>query len=208
MRAIAIVAIFSVALSLYAANNHALIIQAFHPEEGLDFYSEDKTNALWNDTYLMFELLDTAAYGRLMKLSTFSPERIHLLYANGTDWRPASHLERYSPARRLGLQKISDDTASKAKVERYMRAFAYGDHGLGIDPMTPNDTLFIYTWGHGDHDGPHVPNEPSRASHFFLQVRPIRLTGNGTEGDSIWDTTFARMADVVNGRLQGCGVGI
>jgi len=105
----------------------------------------------------MFELLDTAAYGRLMKLSTLPAERIHMLYADGRDWEVARLLFRYRPSR-LGLQGISDDTASKAKVERYMRAFAYGDHGLGIDPMGPNDTLFIYTWGHGGNDHPNGRN--------------------------------------------------
>lgn len=174
-------AIFLIIVVPCYAANHALIIQAFHPEEELDFYSEDKMNALWNDTYLMFELLNTAEYGHLMKLNTIPADRINTLYANGEDWPRARFLERYDPWRRLRLQQISDDTCTKAKVERYLRAFAYGDAGLGIDPMTPNDTLFIYTWGHGGHDS----TWPGHAKHFSIYVRPFYT--------HLWDTTFGRL---------------
>ncbi|MEO0079950.1 MAG: FlgD immunoglobulin-like domain containing protein [candidate division WOR-3 bacterium] len=186
-KAMSVMAAAVVALTVVPVHgaNRALIIQAFHPEEGLDFYSNDKMNALWNDTYLMFELLDTAGakFGHLMRLNAISEDRIHVLYANGQDWeeirRP--YYVRYDPRRRLGLPQITDDTCRIDKVKRYLEAFAHGDAGLGIEPMTANDTLFIYTWGHGGHDS----TWPNKARHFSIYVRPIYT--------HLWDTTFGRL---------------
>lgn len=131
------------------ASNLALIIQAYRPEEGWEAEDEDPQNELWNDIYLMLEGLDTAKWGRLMPLSTFPPERIHVLHGTGQDW--PSRAWRYDPRVQYADTSMwmTDAPAHFDTIVRYLVAFAHGDQGLGIEALGQNDTLFIYTWGHG-----------------------------------------------------------
>ena len=158
-------------------NNHAVIIQGFLPAEGLPDVSN--ANELWNDCFLWYELM----YNRPSIDS--NTDRIHMLWGRGHDFRRTGDV-RYAPAW-LGLDSITDDSASASTVNSCFSA-------LAADSLESDDTMFVYTWGHGGKDA----YMPWKAKHFSIMVRPVHYDpGNGYVGTHLWDTTFARMCDQV-----------
>jgi len=93
--------------------------------------------AFWNDTYLMWEILYTRGW---------PDENIHVLDGDGRDY--------YQPARRYqaryhDLRQITDRPAYYADVEDIFSDLANGDPSAGIEPMGPDDNLFVWTFDHG-----------------------------------------------------------
>ncbi len=177
-------------LSGAQASNRAVIIQAWKPTEatGLDWAPEglDTLDELWNDCYLAYEMwcarpgIDT------------NPDRIHFLWADAQDFPRQG--TRYNPYLRLGLRRISDDTACRTTVTNTFNALA--------SQVGTNETLFVYTWGHG---------KDSLGIHQALLVRPIWRSGMFWYGTPIWDYEFARIVDTVKSKrvfvMQQCRSG-
>jgi Tol biopolymer transport system component len=177
-----------------AAADHGVVVQAWLPEESAqldwgDGYTGPR-NELWNDCFLAYEMfcsrpgIDSAH------------DRIHMLWGRGFDYRRPRD-DRYAPEIRFlwKVKSITDDSACITTVENTFASLA--------GQMGPSDTLFCYTWGHGDHDYKEKMCG-SLASHFSIQVRPIL---NDTGAD-LWDTAFGRMANAVNAQrvfiMQQC----
>ena len=177
-----------VAVSLTAsahASSNGVIIQAWIPNEaaGLDWAPEgvDTLDELWNDCAIV--------YGEFFNRQTIGQDtnKVHLLWGKGTDFR-RPHDDRYSPTW-LGIaHQITDDSATAATVENTFKT-------LG-GTMGANDSLFVYTWGHGVHDGP--TGQPTKATHYGLTVRPASFDDGKWSLEPLWDHDFAQMTDTVH----------
>ncbi|MEO0077768.1 MAG: hypothetical protein ABIK86_02040 [candidate division WOR-3 bacterium] len=176
-----VIAVTLVGTSAALAANNAVIIQAWLPGErgGLDWLPEDVDTAdeLWNDCFLVGE--------EFLKHVGNDSNRLHMLWAKGQDYGRQGW--RYDPLGRLSIGKLTDDSATVATVENTFKT-------LG-GSMSGSDSLFVYTWGHGAHNGRAYPTE---ATHFALTVRPIWYADGKWHYTPLWDTTFARMADTVH----------
>jgi Tol biopolymer transport system component len=183
MRNIALLAVVFVATILVCsighAANQAVIIQAWDPAHE----SKTEYNCFWNDCELMWELLDTNKYGRRMELSTFPRERIHMLYADGQDY--GRRAWRYDPWRQFGITRITEDAADTLHIRHLL------DSLVGV--MGSNDTLFVFTFGHGTYN-PTNPLNPQTATHSGLVVRE---DPSDQPAVKLWDTTFARMVGAI-----------
>lgn len=158
-------------------NNHAVVVEGFLPHEGLP--GVDNADELWNDCFLWYELM----YNR--PSIGGDSDRIHMLWGRGSDFRRTGDV-RYDPAR-MGLRSITDDSAYAFTVESCFNS-------LVQESLASDDTMFVYTWGHGGMDA----YMPRNAGHFSIMVRPVHYeAGEGYVGTDLWDTTFARMCDPI-----------
>jgi Tol biopolymer transport system component len=159
-------------------NNHAVIIEGILPLEGLP--SVDTADELWNDCFLWYELMyNRASIGG-------DSDRIHMLWGQGSDFRRDGDW-RYDPYAQMRLQSITDDSATVSTVESCFNS-------LTQEGMVSDDTMFVYTWGHGGMN----THSSHTATHFSLKVRPVHYeNGVGYVGTHLWDTTFARMCDPI-----------
>jgi hypothetical protein len=89
----------------------------------------------WNDTFLMWELLQTKG---------FSPENIFVLYADGIDYSiiNQSYSDRYRPDDGI---TVTDYDATIESVELVFNGLTHGT--LGFPKVTQDDFLFVFTHG-------------------------------------------------------------
>ncbi|MCK4321758.1 T9SS type A sorting domain-containing protein [candidate division WOR-3 bacterium] len=100
-------------------------------------------NSLWNDTYLLWELLWEE------ELNAWPDSNIHVLFGDGVDW-PTVNTRYQVP---LPFEQITDRSAYKGDVKDIFHDLAYGDSTVGISPMGKDDNFFCLTFGHGLIDG-------------------------------------------------------
>ena len=94
----------------------------------------------WNDTYLMWEMLQTKGY---------SMENIFVLFAGGQDYHPSGYADRYTPVDPNTI--VTDYSASIANVTNVFNGLRYG---TGSFPQVTNDDfLFVWTFDHGGGSG-------------------------------------------------------
>ena len=90
-------------------------------------------NEFWTDVVIMYRILQIRGYNE-----------IYVLYANGRDFNPG--WSKY-------VESMTDFPATKDKVNMIFDALATGNSELGIDPLGPDDILFVYTFDHGASNG-------------------------------------------------------
>lgn len=119
--------------------------------EGFDnsgHYGEEKSpmNEFWNDTFLMWELLQTKG---------FSQENIFVLFADGVDHPENDELyaNRYRPAD--PSITVTDYDATIESVELVFNGLTHGSSGF--PKVTQDDFLFVFTFGHGNTTSPSEP---------------------------------------------------
>ena len=99
----------------------------------------------WNDTYLMWELLQEKGY---------SNSNIYVLFADGEDYQPIWIDDRYNPQIEHGDTilppdgKITDYEATKENVVMVLTSMADGSNP-DIPQLTEDDFLYVFTFDHG-----------------------------------------------------------
>jgi len=88
----------------------------------------------WNDTFLMWEMLQDKGY---------SPDHIYVLFADGQDY--LSTAERYRP--NDPTVTVTDYSATYSNVENVFNGLANGSNGF--PQVTQDDFLFVWTFDHG-----------------------------------------------------------
>ncbi len=107
--------------------------EQYNSGQGRSDYGYDE---FWNDTFLMWKLLQKKGY---------SQENIIVLFANGSDFTFPGQAEEYKPED--PSITVTDYSASIANVNLVFNGLA---HGLnGFPRVTENDFLFIWTFDHG-----------------------------------------------------------
>jgi len=110
---------------------------------GSDF-SNHPFDEFWNDTYLMWELLVTQ--------KGFSDENVYVLFHNGIDKNLLLNMDwidvRYTVAHSgLPLTHITDYAARKEDLTNVLIGLFDGSNG--INKVSEDDFLFVFTFGHG-----------------------------------------------------------
>lgn len=107
--------------------------------QGKSTYGFDE---FWNDTFLMWEMLQTKGY---------FPENIFVLFAVGQDYPSTvpSYAPRYKPAEPNTI--VTDYSASIANVTNVFNGLRYGTGGF--PQITNDDFLFVWTFDHGGVSG-------------------------------------------------------
>lgn len=102
-------------------------------------YGEEKgpMDEFWNDTFLMWELLQTKG---------FSQENIFVLFADGVDHplKDDDYAARYRPPQFI---TVTDYDATIESVELVFNGLTHGTSGF--PKVTQDDFLFVFTFGHG-----------------------------------------------------------
>lgn len=187
-RLVALVVLLGAGLPFFGpqlrAENQALIIEAYRPEDE----SDPRYNCFWDDSYCLDEILDTNLYngylGRQMPLGKMTQDQIHLLWGSGQD--PNNPPDRYKPSEHLAEYPIVDAAADTYHIRRIIDSLG------GV--MGSSDTLFVYLWGHGGMNA-NPPTLYSTITHTFLNVR---RDSTDTGFVHLWDTTFARMMRTID----------
>ena len=170
-----VVSIFLGIVFLYSLghtqDHRAVIINGNPPfiEPGGNTIEEDE---FWNDVYRLWEMLYCIG---------MPDSNIYVLFADGQDYIRELYPDTHYVASRYGLDHITDFSAHYSDVDNIFHWLAHGSVQHNIAPMTVNDNLFIYTFNHGS--GPYGPEENVK---LLLYEEP-----------EIWDTTFARLADMI-----------
>ena len=104
----------------------------------------EEDDPFWNDTYLMWELLVTQ--------KGFSDENVYVLFHNGIDKNLLLNMDwidvRYTVAHSgLPLTHITDYAARKEDVTNVLTGLFDGSNG--INKVSEDDFLFVFTFGHG-----------------------------------------------------------
>ena len=168
--------------NLNAQHKYALIFGSHDDGDSKQMlYSERSGNqqeAIWNDSYLMWELL-------LEK--DFTNENIYFLYDQGQDYvrTPNSNVfDRYDPRVKhdsiidpdVGV--LTDMSANKANMQAVLTGFQTGSNGF--PKLNPEDFLVVLIYGHGKKDiiitDPGNPAEDisSEEMHNWLNPLPCR----------------------------------
>jgi len=117
----------------YAGTSYSVpLSDQWNGGQGKSNYGFDE---FWNDTYLMWEMLQTKGY---------APENIFVLFANGQDYHPSGYDPRYTPP---GGIIVTDYSASIANVNNVFNGLCYGTGGF--PQVTADDFLFVWTFDHG-----------------------------------------------------------
>lgn len=90
-------------------------------------------NEFWIDVVIMYRILEKRGYNE-----------IYVLYADGKDYNCG--WDKYQIT-------MTDFAGTKANVAKVLNALASGDSQLNIAPLGLPDTLFVYTFDHGDSQG-------------------------------------------------------
>ncbi len=106
----------------------------------------------WNDTYLMWEMLQAKGYSR---------ENIFVLFANGEDF--VSENPRYQPP--AGVT-VTDAAATKRNVTNLFTDLRYGTNG--VPRITEDDFLFVWIFDHGGSSG--------ETSSYFCLINGENMT--------------------------------
>ena len=145
-----IMAFICMAFSVNAQNKYAVLITGDYAAKNVpeqDRWKSDSnggvTNApmqeFWNDTYLMWELLQANGYSR---------ENIFVLFADGVDY--PSQCPRYQVPEGV---IVTDFAATVANVTNVFTGFRYGTNGM--PQLTENDFLFVWVFDHGGFSNGH-----------------------------------------------------
>jgi hypothetical protein len=112
----------------YAANPEGFDSTGHNDEE------KGPMDEFWNDTFLMWELLQTKG---------FSPENIFVLFANGVDHPENDELyaARYRPPQFI---TVTDYDATIESVELVFNGLRHGTSGF--PKVTQDDFLFVWTY--------------------------------------------------------------
>ncbi len=144
------IAFFLTSFSALAQNKYAVLIIGDCQDRGNHVPITDKWNGgydygpqtpnrFWNDTYLMWEMLQSKGFSR---------ENIFVLFDDGLDLRPDN--PRYRPP--TGVT-IVNDRADLATVTSLFEGLQNGSNGMPT--VTENDFLFVWIYDHGGFTGEH-----------------------------------------------------
>lgn len=139
--------LFCLSFALDAQNKYAVLITGDYAAKNLDIPREEQWNGgknldsrgmleFWNDTYLLWELLQNKG---------FSQDNIYVLFADGNDF--LSDNPRYQSP--IGT-RVTDYPATFSNVRNIFRGFQNGTFGMPI--LTEDDFLFVWTFDHGTHE--------------------------------------------------------
>ncbi len=93
----------------------------------------------WNDTFLMWKMLQEKGYSR---------ENIIVLFAGGQDFTFPDQAPEYKPEEGI---TVTDYSASIANVNLVFNGLAHGTNGF--TRVTEDDFLFVWTFDHGGGSG-------------------------------------------------------
>ena len=150
-----IMAIICMAFSVSAQNKYAVLITGDYAAKNVPEQDRWKSNSngetnnspmleFWNDTYLMWELLQANGYSR---------ENIFVLFADGVDYQ--SQCPRYQSPEGI---TVTNFAATITNVTNVFTGFRYGTNGM--PQLTENDFLFVWVFDHGGASNGH--------SYFYL----------------------------------------
>lgn len=166
--------LFTLCLSIFAfgQEKYAVLITGDYASDGIPIEHQwnngvGKTTEgvveFWNDTYLMWEMLQEKGY---------SPDNIFVLFADGQDFQPGWIANEYKPP--LGVT-ITDYSASIANVQSVFNGLAAGTGGF--PQVTEDDFLFVWTfdhgWGYNGNSGIYLIDGGMTDDEFGALVNPI-----------------------------------
>ena len=154
-RVLIIMAIICMAFSANAQDKYAVLITGDYAAKEPEIPLANQWNQgqgrgplgmmeFWNDTYLMWEMLQAKGYSR---------ENIFVLFADGADYQ--SQCPRYQPPEGV---TVTNFAATTANVTNVFTGFHYGTNGM--PQLTENDFLFVWVFDHGGASNGH--------SYFYL----------------------------------------
>ncbi len=117
----------------YASLNVPLADQ-YNGGQGQNTYGYDD---FWNDTFLMWEMLQDKGY---------DPDNIYVLFADGQDYSLVNQNidDRYKPDQTV---TVTDYSASIANLQTVFNGLRYGNNGFPA--VGQDDYLFVWTFDHG-----------------------------------------------------------
>ncbi len=183
----------SIAQEKYAVLICGEEVHVSHGDECLDCYPVGNRayynwTEFWDDTYLMWEMLvKPEAEGGM----GFADENVYVLYADGTDGNIANstwYADRYSSFFNFFIQHITDDSAVKVNVNEVFEGLSTGQNGF--PQLTPDDFLFVWTFGHGNAEFKNGTGAGSLVLYDNSEVTEVEL-GNmlsaiNTQKKAIW----------------------
>lgn len=121
----------------YAATSYGVpLSDQWNGGQGKSTYGFDE---FWNDTFLMWEMLQEKGY---------SQDNIIVLFADGNDFTFSGQAPQYKP--NPGVT-VTDYSASIANVNLVFNGLANGT--AGFQQVTQDDFLFVWTFDHGGGSG-------------------------------------------------------
>ncbi len=164
--------------------SHGDKCSACYPVNDSSYYNWTE---FWDDTYLMWEMLvkPESEGGK-----GFSDENVYVLYADGYDALFSNwwYADRYNPEIRYGFQSITDNSAIKENVIEIFNGLSNGQNGF--PQLTPDDFLFVWTFGHGNAEFKNGIGTGSLVLYDNSEVAEVEL-GNmlsviNTQKKAIW----------------------